>query len=136
MRFDLLEKFYASEEYKARLLARLNEFQKLDSSDKYCKKRVRDVYSKDPVAFVEQFGKIKIPEYNNAIKPFFLTDTAWRALHPEIANPDCYQKDILWKLLNSETDNKKSEAHFGHNKLYPLRHRSEVGADIESIGNK
>ncbi|CAM6004580.1 unnamed protein product [Sphagnum balticum] len=55
---------------------------------------IMDVFAVDPIAFIETFGWIKIPNYNNAVKPFFLFD---------------YQKEVIIKLMNSENDNLEHE---------------------------
>jgi hypothetical protein len=48
---------------------------------------IADVFAINPVAFIEACCFIKIPEFQNSIKPFFLFQ---------------YQKDILWKLVEAE----------------------------------
>lgn len=94
MRYELLDTYYHSDEYKTQLQAKINELMLLEADPNSRLRHVLDVYSADPIAFVEQFGWIKIPEYDNAVKPFFLMD---------------YQKNTLLKLQESESDSHEHE---------------------------
>lgn len=89
MRFLLLENYYNSPGYHDDLKNRALELIKLDGDPIYRLKQFEKVYGNDVIKFVEQFGIIKIPEYNSAAKPFFLFS---------------YQKNILLKLVDSEDD--------------------------------
>jgi len=55
---------------------------------------IADHWAVDPVRFIEDVLVIKLVEYNNAIKPFFLFQ---------------YQVDILWKLVEAERSGEDHE---------------------------
>lgn len=87
MRFALMKAWYESPEYLRKLRARA-ERQRLVSEDALIRQKViLDEWSVDPVRFIEDVLLIKIPEFNNEIKPFFLFE---------------YQKTIIWKLQDAE----------------------------------
>lgn len=88
MRLELVEKYYSSEEYKRRLLARLDTLRQCES-DFQTARLVLDIWSVNPIEFIETFLWVKMPNYNNAIKPFFLFD---------------YQKEIIMKIWECEQD--------------------------------
>lgn len=55
----------------------------------FMQQKVLEVWSVDPITFIEDFLFLKLPNYQNKIKPFFLFD---------------YQKKIILKLLEAEQD--------------------------------
>lgn len=90
MRYKLLEDYYNGPEYLKKLQARANNMKLLAEDPLQRARLILDVYSVDPIAFIEDFGWVKIPEFNNALKPLFLFD---------------YQKNIINKLIESERSN-------------------------------
>lgn len=94
MRYALLQQYYESEEYLAKLQAKINELMYLEADPNARLRHTMDMYSVDSVAFIEQFGWVKIPEYDNAVKPFFLMQ---------------YQIDIIHKLQTAEADSEEHE---------------------------
>lgn len=90
MNLSLVSKYYESRggEYEKKLRQRALNLKQME--DPLTRARlILDVYSVDPVRFIEDFLFLKIPNYNNAIKPFFLFD---------------YQIKIIQKLQESEAD--------------------------------
>lgn len=73
-----------------KLQARANNMKMLSEDPLQRARMIMEVYAVDPIAFIEDFGWVKIPEFGNALKPFFLFK---------------YQKDIILKLLESEQSN-------------------------------
>lgn len=92
MNLKRVEEYYSSDEYKRKLNARFEALQKMDGSEYERARMILDVYSVDPIAFIETFLFVKLPNYNNAIKPFFLFE---------------YQKKIIQKLWEAEQDNQE-----------------------------
>lgn len=90
MRYELLQNFFEGPEYLSKLQARATNLKLMSEEPLQRAKLIADVYSVDVVAFVEDFGFLKIPEFNNAIKPFFLFE---------------YQKRILRQLQQGEVSN-------------------------------
>lgn len=90
MRYALLDNFYNSPEYMAKLRKRAENMKIMAEDPLMRAKMVMETYAVDPIAFIEDFGWVKIPEYGNAIKPFFLFD---------------YQKKVIQKLHESEFSN-------------------------------
>ncbi len=94
MRFSLLQDYYESAEYLAKLRMRAENLQKLNDNPLSRAQMILNIYASDPIRFIEDFLYIKIPEYNNAIKPFFLFE---------------YQKKIIWKIQELELSNQDAE---------------------------
>lgn len=94
MRYQLLKEYYDSEEYQQRLQGKINELMLCEADPNSRMRHMIDIYSVDPIAFIEQFGWVKIPEYENAVKPFFLMD---------------YQKEVILKLQQVENDGDEHE---------------------------
>lgn len=93
MRFDLLNEYYNGPVYLGKLRERLAIIADIEKNPvKRLEYQLK--WSKDPIAFIEQFGFIKIPEYNNAIKPFFLFE---------------YQKRVIQKIKDAEDSNQEHE---------------------------
>lgn len=87
MRLKKLQEFYESKEYKEKLMFRLQTLQKCENDPLLVTQYAVDKWAVDPIAFIEQFGWIINPKFNNEIKPFFLFD---------------YQKDVIKKIWESE----------------------------------
>ena len=86
MRFLLIKDYYDSKEYMRKLRARADVLSRCE--DPLERERViAEFWSGDPVRFIEDVLIIKIPEFQNALKPFFLFP---------------YQVKILWRLVEAE----------------------------------
>lgn len=94
MRHALLKSYYESGEYMNKLLARLDVLKKCEAEPLEINRLAIEQWSVDPCAFLEQFGWISIPEYNNETKPFFLFP---------------YQRKIVMKLWEAELSGEDSE---------------------------
>lgn len=92
MRIELIKNYYQSDEYLKKLRVRANNLEDLGSELQRLK-LLTDVYSVNPQSFIETFGWIPIKEIGQ-VKPFFL----WE-----------YQKNILWKIYESEVDDREHE---------------------------
>lgn len=92
MRVALVDKYYNSDEYLRLLQARAKILKEVSESEFHRARLVLDVWSSDPIAFIETFLFVKLPNYHNAIKPFFLFD---------------YQKKIINHLLLCENSNEE-----------------------------
>lgn len=91
MRIELIKEYYDSDEYLRLLRARAEILAKCEDPIERAY-IISTVWSVDPVRFIEDVLFLKLVEYNNAIKPFFLFE---------------YQKEIIWKLVayeQSESD--------------------------------
>lgn len=87
MRHELIAKFYESEEYIGKLRARVENLKEMHENEFLRSERLLDVYSVDPIRFIEDFCFIKFTEYDAQPKPFFLFD---------------YQRNIIRKLQEFE----------------------------------
>jgi len=86
MRSELIKQYYDSTEYLNKLRARAGVLQECE--EPLARSQIiADVWSCDPTRFIEDILFLKLVEYNNQIKPFFLFP---------------YQKKILWKLVEAE----------------------------------
>lgn len=97
MRFELLEQYYKSDEYFNKLKARakiLKDMEESEAQHAYWMDRFANTGFAGVILFIEVFAFVKIPEYNNAIKPFFLFP---------------YQKDSIKHIVNAEDDNQDHE---------------------------
>lgn len=82
-----IKDYYASDEYLKKLRDRAEQVQKCANDAIYRRRQIIDVYSVDFERFCEDFLFLIIPEFNDAIKPFFLFD---------------YQKKIVRKIQEAE----------------------------------
>jgi len=89
MNLKKVEQWFQSPEYRRKLNARFEALQKMQDSEYERARMILDIYSVDPVAFIETFLFVKLPNYNNSIKPFFMFE---------------YQKKIVQKLWECEQD--------------------------------
>lgn len=94
MLFTKIDAFYNSEEYKTKLRARAEIIKQVEEDPLFRAKMIVDVWSVDPVRFIEDVLWLKIPSYNGAIKPMFLFD---------------YQKKIINELYDAERGNQDIE---------------------------
>lgn len=86
MRSALIEQYYASDEYLRRLRARAEVMRECE--DELSRARIiADIWAVNPVRFIEDVLVLKLPEFQNSIKPFFLFP---------------YQVKILWELVEAE----------------------------------
>lgn len=90
MRHALIEQYYNSPEYLAKLRKKVKIMQEMEADEFLRQAKLLDVYSVDPVEFIEDFVMIKFMENSGQTKPFFLFP---------------YQKKILQKLQESEFSN-------------------------------
>lgn len=86
MRSELIAAYYDSEEYKRKLVARFELMQQCEIELNRAS-IIADTFAPNPVEFIENCLFLKLPEFQNSIKPFFLFQ---------------YQKDILWRLVEAE----------------------------------
>lgn len=97
MRFELLKAYYESQEYVDKLKWRAGVLQEMQRDEAGARKwfgRFMDGSPEGVIEFIEAFGYVKIPEFNNAIKPFFLFP---------------YQKRIITHIVNAENSNQEHE---------------------------
>ena len=94
MRFALLEQFYNSPEYRNRVMARMEVLKTCEEEPLNITRLALERWSVDPIEFIEQFGWVMIPEFNNQVKPFFLFP---------------YQKKIITKLWEAELSGHDNE---------------------------
>lgn len=93
MLFKKIEAYYQSDEYKKKLRGRAELTQQLEE-DQLFRAQMIVIWRTDPIRFMEDILWLKIPNYNNAIKPMFLFD---------------YQKKIVQALLDAENSNQDVE---------------------------
>jgi hypothetical protein len=92
MRIELANAYYSSPEYLAKLRVKLEVMAEMEKDPYLRSSKILDVYSVDPVAFIEHFCLIQFKEINE-VKPFFLFE---------------YQKEIIHRfqeLEQSKTSN-------------------------------
>ena len=87
MNFQRIKEYYESEEYLEKLRSRAVSMQVLNADPVSREKILEDVYKYDFPKFCEDFLFLIIPEFGDAIKPFFLFK---------------YQKDIIEKIRWAE----------------------------------
>lgn len=94
MNFSLIQQYYNSPQYLVKLKERVENL-KLVSADMLNRKQLfHEIYSLDFERYCEDFLFLIIPEYADAIKPFFLFD---------------YQKEIIRKLREAEVSGQDVE---------------------------
>jgi len=87
MRYELINAYYNSDEYISKLRARVENLKEMHENEFVRAERLLDVYSVDPIRFIEDFCFIKFTEYDSQPKPFFLFE---------------YQRNIVRKLQEFE----------------------------------
>lgn len=90
MRTALIENYYESPEYVAKLRAKVKNMQEMESDEFLRQAKILDTYSTDPVKFIEDFCMIKFMENGGVTKPFFLFP---------------YQKKIIHRIQEMELSN-------------------------------
>ena len=80
MRTELAEQYYNSMEYTTKLRERLSLIEDCKANPIFRQRRIQEVWSKDPIVFIEDILLLKIPDLHNAIKPFFLFESLMREL--------------------------------------------------------
>lgn len=94
MRLELVRKYLNSEEYKKKLIIREERWNKIEENPISFYKDILEIYSVNPIEFIETFGFIKITKLDTKDYPLFLFD---------------YQKKILLKVWESEVDENEHE---------------------------
>ena len=94
MRLDLLKEYYDGTEYRLKVQQRFSILQQCEADPLLVNQLAVDSWATDPIAFIEQFGWIINPKFQNEIKPFFLFQ---------------YQKDCILKIWQDEMDGKDHE---------------------------
>lgn len=94
MRHKLLDDYYKSPEYMSKLMARFEVLKSCEAEPLRINQLAIERWSVDPIEFIEQFGWISIPEFNNESKPFFLFD---------------YQKRVIAKIWEAELSGEDHE---------------------------
>ncbi len=72
MRYEKLQEYYNSKEYMDRLMARAKTVQQCMQDPLFANDMIVNKWRLDPIAFIETWGWIINPKYNNEVKPFFL----------------------------------------------------------------
>lgn len=93
MRFALLQAYYESAEYREKLYARAMRIKEMEESDErreYWMDHFKNGGIQGEIDWIETFAWVKIPEFGNAIKPFFLFP---------------YQIKTITKIFQGEMDN-------------------------------
>lgn len=85
MNLKLAQKWYDSKEYRDKLKQRVENL--IEAKADIPKAKL--LYASDPIRFIEDFGWLKIPNFGNAIKPFFMFD---------------YQKEVIHRIREAEDD--------------------------------
>lgn len=94
MNFKLIQEYYNSPEYLSKIRERVENMQLLSVDPISQHQIMHDLYSLDFEKYCEDFLFLIIPEYADAIKPFFLFD---------------YQKNIISKFREAEASGKDVE---------------------------
>lgn len=89
MNLRLVEDYYNSQAYLDKLRMRIDTMRRCQEDPFFLQEHILNVWSADPIRFIEDFLLLKLPNFHNAIKPFFLFE---------------YQKKIILKLLEAEQD--------------------------------
>lgn len=87
MRHKLVHSYYGGDEYLQKLRGKMMKLKELEQDPYIRAERILNIYSVDPVSFIEDFCFLKIPEYGEQIKPFFLFD---------------FQKKIIYAIQDAE----------------------------------
>ena len=72
MRTKLLQDYYQSKDYASLYKKRADIWNRCANEPGFIQKMSLEVWKNDPVEFIETFGWVIIPEFNNAVKPLFL----------------------------------------------------------------
>lgn len=88
----MVTEYYDSPEYLAKAKQRVQQLRSCADDEFHRARMMLDVWAADPIEFIETFLFLKIPNFQNAVKPFFMFE---------------YQKRIIRKLMEAEQDNKE-----------------------------
>lgn len=95
MNLRLLEAYYNGPEYISKLRAKIGVLKNMEEDEYDRAKQIFDIYSVDPIRFIEDFMLIKVNKANGSPpKPFFLFE---------------YQKKIIYKIMELENAPQESE---------------------------
>lgn len=94
MNSRLISEYYNSKEYREKIKSRVENLQMLTADVINRKQQFHNMYSMDFEKFCEEFLFLMIPEFGDAIKPFFLFG---------------YQKNIILKIQEAEVSGKDAE---------------------------
>lgn len=94
MRYKKLEEFYNSPEYLQKVKARFEVLRSCEDEPLNIHRMVLERWAVDPIDFIEQFGWISIPEFDNQVKPFFMFE---------------YQKQVIRKIWAAELSGMDAE---------------------------
>lgn len=95
MNLRLLQQYYDGPEYLAKLRAKVSVLKELEQDEYTRAAKILDIYSVDPIRFIEDMMIIKANKANGSPpKPFFLFD---------------YQKRIILKLMELDNADQESE---------------------------
>lgn len=94
MRTALIKEYYEGPEYLKQLRARADVLSMCEKDPLARARVILDVWAVDPIRFFEDVLFLKIPEFGNAIKPYFLFE---------------YQKNILRRLQDAEMSGEDAE---------------------------
>ena len=72
MRHKLIQEFYDSPEYLSKLRAKVQRMKEMEADPYARAAHIVNIYSVDPIAFIEDFLMLKMTEGGGSAKPFFL----------------------------------------------------------------
>ena len=72
MRHALIKQWYESDDYLNKLRGRVKNLQEMHENEFVRAERLLEIYSVDPIRFIEDFCFIKFTEFDSQPKPFFL----------------------------------------------------------------
>jgi len=93
MNSKLIKRYYDGSEYLSRLRDKAKILDELGNDEMFRVQKIMDIYSTDPIRFIEDFCLISMKEIG-VIKPFFLFK---------------YQKDIIFRLQEAELSNEETD---------------------------
>lgn len=87
MNIRKLQKFYDGPEYLAKLREKIRVLKEMDEDEYGRAAKILDIYSVDPIRFIEDFCLIPVAKLDGSAKPFFLWD---------------YQKKLILRMQEME----------------------------------
>jgi len=90
MRHQLINDYYESNDYLTKLREKIANLKEMEADPYLRAKKIMDVYSVDPIRFIEDFLMLKLTEFGGEPKPFFLFQ---------------YQRRIILRLQEAEMSN-------------------------------
>lgn len=94
MNLKLLQQWFDSPEYLAKLRAKIQVLKEMEADEYTRAARILDIYSVDPIRFIEDFILIRADKLDGSPKPFFLFE---------------YQKKIIFHFMEIEQGNTEEE---------------------------